>query len=163
MLRRNPHGGPAARKITGAASGDKSADEYAVAIAGSQKTLPTGVLIASELARSAGLAFAIFPMLMFHASQLFIDAWIVQAWHRREVQRLGISDPHWSRNDAPLFDGRLLPPLRTPPHPLIAEQFLAADHNIRGVSIASLTRPPCTRITLTRMLSPMTKDSPTFR
>ena len=48
-------------------------DRRAVAFAGSQKTLPIGVLLAGELGRAAGIPFAVFPMLMYHASQLFID------------------------------------------------------------------------------------------
>lgn len=49
------------------------ADQIAVAFAGSQKTLPVGLLIAETLSRQAGLSFAVFPMLMYHASQLFLD------------------------------------------------------------------------------------------
>ncbi|MGD9855691.1 MAG: bile acid:sodium symporter family protein [Planctomycetaceae bacterium] len=43
-------------------------DRIAVAIAGSQKTLPIGLLVANQFG-----GFALFPMLMYHASQLFID------------------------------------------------------------------------------------------
>ncbi len=48
----------------------------------SQKTLPVGVLIATDptmlgnpnlLGTGLGIPFAVFPMLMYHASQLFID------------------------------------------------------------------------------------------
>jgi len=46
-------------------------DLIAVAFASSQKTLPIGVLLAGMIADSA--PFAVFPMLMFHASQLFVD------------------------------------------------------------------------------------------
>ncbi|MEW4530748.1 bile acid:sodium symporter [Maioricimonas sp. JC845] len=50
-------------------------DRRAIAFAGSQKTLPIGVLLATDpqLFGSSGLPFAVFPMLMFHGSQLFID------------------------------------------------------------------------------------------
>ncbi len=44
------------------------ADRIAIAIAGSQKTLPIGLLVANHFG-----GFALFPMLMYHASQLFID------------------------------------------------------------------------------------------
>lgn len=47
-------------------------DRRACAIAGSQKTLPIGILIS----QATGLPFSLLPMLMFHASQLFIDTWI---------------------------------------------------------------------------------------
>lgn len=52
-------------------AGFSRGDTAAVAFAGSQKTLPIGVLLASDPAFAA--PFAVFPMLMYHASQLFID------------------------------------------------------------------------------------------
>ena len=57
-------------------------DLVAVSFASSQKTLPIGVLIATDmsmfgnpdlLGTGMGVQFAIFPMLMYHASQLFLD------------------------------------------------------------------------------------------
>jgi len=56
-------------------------DRIAASFAGSQKTLPIGVYLATDpevfggAAVAGGIAvpFAVFPMLMFHASQLFID------------------------------------------------------------------------------------------
>lgn len=57
-------------------------DKAAVAFACSQKTLPVGLLLATDvtmfgnpdlLGPGQGIPFAVFPMLMFHASQLFID------------------------------------------------------------------------------------------
>lgn len=56
--------------------GMSRADQIAVAFSGSQKTLPVGLLISEALSRHAGLSFAVFPMLMFHASQLFLDTLI---------------------------------------------------------------------------------------
>ena len=62
--------------------GYSRADRIAIAFAGSQKTLPVGVLIATDAAMlgnpnllgpGQGVPFAVFPMLMYHASQLFID------------------------------------------------------------------------------------------
>jgi sodium/bile acid cotransporter 7 len=47
-------------------------DRIAVTFAASQKTLPIGVAIANIFV-GYGLPFAVFPMLMYHASQLFID------------------------------------------------------------------------------------------
>lgn len=55
------------------ALGIARADQIAVAFAGSQKTLPVGLLISETLSRQLGLSFAVFPMLMYHASQLFLD------------------------------------------------------------------------------------------
>jgi len=58
------------------------ADLIAVVFAGSQKTIPIGLLIATDAAMfgdpnllgpGQGLPFVVFPMLMYHASQLFID------------------------------------------------------------------------------------------
>jgi sodium/bile acid cotransporter 7 len=57
-------------------------DLVAVSFASSQKTLPIGVLIATSetmfgnpnlLAPGVGVPFVVFPMLMYHASQLFLD------------------------------------------------------------------------------------------
>ncbi len=48
-------------------------DRVAIAFAGSQKTLPIGLLVANHFG-----GFALFPMLMYHASQLFIDTWIAE-------------------------------------------------------------------------------------
>ena len=60
-------------------------DQIAVAFAGSQKTLPIGILIASDLAQNhpGTLSFALFPMLMFHATQLFVDTAIAQRFALR--------------------------------------------------------------------------------
>lgn len=44
-------------------------DARACVIAGSQKTLPIGIVLSD----ASGMPFSILPMLMFHASQLFID------------------------------------------------------------------------------------------
>jgi|CXWL01.1.fsa_nt_gi sodium/bile acid cotransporter 7 len=63
--------------------GFRPEDQIAVGLAGSQKTLPTGLLIASELGQSAGMAFALFPMLMYHAAQLLIDTIFVEDYARK--------------------------------------------------------------------------------
>ncbi len=57
-------------------------DIVAVAFAGSQKTLPIAVLLATDetmfgnpdlLGSGRGVPFAVFPILMYHTSQMFID------------------------------------------------------------------------------------------
>ena len=48
------------------------ADRRACVIAGSQKTLPIGILVCD----ATGMPFSLLPMLMYHASQLFIDTWV---------------------------------------------------------------------------------------
>jgi sodium/bile acid cotransporter 7 len=62
--------------------GFQRGDRIAVAFAGSQKTLPIGVLLATDpmmfgnpdlLTTGVGVPFAVFPMLMYHATQLFLD------------------------------------------------------------------------------------------
>jgi sodium/bile acid cotransporter 7 len=55
-----------------------SKDRVAIAFASSQKTLPIGILLATDptMFGGAGVPFAVFPMLMYHASQLFIDTTI---------------------------------------------------------------------------------------
>lgn len=45
------------------------ADARACVMAGSQKTLPIGIVLSD----ASGMPFSILPMLMFHASQMFID------------------------------------------------------------------------------------------
>lgn len=52
--------------------GFDAADQTAVAFAASQKTLPIGVYVAAAVS-TAGAPLAVLPMLMYHASQLFID------------------------------------------------------------------------------------------
>lgn len=61
------------------------ADCIAVAFAASQKTLPIGVLIATD-AQMFGRTFpwAVFPMLIYHAAQLFIDVAIADAFRARQ-------------------------------------------------------------------------------
>ena len=53
------------------------ADRVAIAFASSQKTLPIGLLLATDPSMfgnpEIGIPLAVFPMLMYHASQLFID------------------------------------------------------------------------------------------
>ena len=51
------------------------ADRIAIAFAGSQKTLPIGLLVATHpsMFGDGSVPFALFPVLMYHASQLFID------------------------------------------------------------------------------------------
>ena len=65
------------------AMGEGRAEQIAVAFASSQKTLPIGLLIATDPTMfgnptflETGLPFAMFPMMMYHASQLFIDTFI---------------------------------------------------------------------------------------
>ena len=58
------------------------ADQKAIAFASSQKTLPIGVLLAETFSRAAGVPFVLFPMLMYHASQLFIDTAIADRYAR---------------------------------------------------------------------------------
>jgi sodium/bile acid cotransporter 7 len=55
-------------------------DRIAAAFAASQKTLPIGILIARDpaLLGRLGLPFAVFPMLMYHVTQLVIDTLIVE-------------------------------------------------------------------------------------
>ncbi|VAX39293.1 hypothetical protein MNBD_PLANCTO02-1501 [hydrothermal vent metagenome] len=62
-----------------------NADQRAILFASSQKTLPIGLLIATSasmfgdpnlLGEGKGIPFALFPMLLYHASQLFIDTLI---------------------------------------------------------------------------------------
>lgn len=58
------------------------ADRIAVAFSGSQKTLPIGLLVATDpsMFGDGSMPFALFPMLMYHASQLFLDTAIADRW-----------------------------------------------------------------------------------
>jgi len=60
------------------------ADRRAVVFAGSQKTLPIGLLVAE----ATGMPFSIIPMLLFHGSQLFFDTWIASRLQKRGVSEL---------------------------------------------------------------------------
>lgn len=62
--------------------GLEESDRRACVIAGSQKTLPIGILVS----QATGLPFSLLPMLMFHTSQLFIDTWIADRLKRRKQQ-----------------------------------------------------------------------------
>ncbi|MDA0588846.1 MAG: bile acid:sodium symporter [Planctomycetota bacterium] len=65
----------------GGAFGFERKDRIGATFAGSQKTLPIGVYLATDPSTFGGaeaflgqaVPFAVFPMLMFHASQLFLD------------------------------------------------------------------------------------------
>lgn len=68
------HGAGLALAYCGArAIGLSREDQIAAAFAGSQKTLPIGVMIALLPQIKGPMPFAIIPMLMYHASQLVID------------------------------------------------------------------------------------------
>lgn len=53
-------------------------DVVAAAFSGSQKTLPIGIYIATDLLAGRGLPLAAFPILMFHTSQLLLDTLFVE-------------------------------------------------------------------------------------
>lgn len=60
----------------------------AVALSGSQKTLPIGILMATHpLVASADAPFVTFPLLAFHAGQLLIDAVLADRWAARRQAR----------------------------------------------------------------------------
>ena len=65
-------------------------DRIAAAFAASQKTLPIGILIARDpaLLGRLGLPFAVFPMLMYHVTQLVIDTVIVEFIKPEAVSQL---------------------------------------------------------------------------
>ncbi|MEQ9409600.1 MAG: bile acid:sodium symporter [Fuerstiella sp.] len=54
-------------------------DRRACVFAGSQKTLPIGILVS----QATGLPFSLLPMLMYHVSQLFIDTWVADRLRSR--------------------------------------------------------------------------------
>ncbi len=57
------------------------ADRIAIAIAGSQKTLPVGLMIVtSPELTSAVVPFITFPLVVYHAGQLLLDAVLAERW-----------------------------------------------------------------------------------
>jgi len=78
--------GMAAGWGTGKLMNMELADRKAVIFAASQKTLPIGVLLATDPAifGAAGVPFAIFPMLMYHSTQLVVDTVIAQRLAKME-------------------------------------------------------------------------------
>lgn len=68
-------------------------DRIAIAFAGSQKTLPIGVLLATDPALfgspELGVPFAVFPILMYHTSQLFIDTAVADRMARGAPESIG--------------------------------------------------------------------------
>ncbi len=61
-----------------------TADTIAVAFAGSQKTLPIALLIATQpVVAQADMPLITFPLLAFHAGQLLIDAMLADRWASR--------------------------------------------------------------------------------
>jgi len=60
-------------------------DQIASAISGSQKTLPIAIFVATDASMfgNAGMSSAVFPLLMFHTSQFFIDT-ILADRHREK-------------------------------------------------------------------------------
>ncbi|MFN0055508.1 MAG: bile acid:sodium symporter family protein [Planctomycetales bacterium] len=66
-------------------TGSSPAEAAAVAFAGSQKTLPIGLLISTDPALfGSDYPFAMFPMLLYHTSQLFLDTWVASRLARRK-------------------------------------------------------------------------------
>jgi sodium/bile acid cotransporter 7 len=61
-------------------------DRIATAIAGSQKTLPVSLLIATNPSVVGGdLPFVTFPLLAYHATQLVLDTLVADAWRNRRA------------------------------------------------------------------------------
>lgn len=52
-------------------------DVVAVIFSGSQKTLPIGIYIATDLLAGRNLPFAAFPILIFHVTQLILDTLLI--------------------------------------------------------------------------------------
>jgi len=70
---------------TGSLFGFSETDRRAIVFAGSQKTLPIGLLVAE----ATGMPFSIIPMLLFHGSQLFIDTWLASYLQKRGMTESG--------------------------------------------------------------------------
>jgi len=70
-------------------------DRIAVLFGSSQKTLPIGVLLATDpkFGIAAVCPFAVFPMLMFHATQLFVDTIIAARIAAKEAVSSEAEEP----------------------------------------------------------------------
>lgn len=69
-----------------------AADRIAVVISGSQKTLPIGVLIATDDRMLGSFQWAVCPILIYHALQLFFDTAVADR-HRIRQSQLAQSVP----------------------------------------------------------------------
>ena len=69
------------------------ADTIAVAFAGSQKTLPISLFMATQpVILQADLPLVVFPLLAFHAGQLLLDAMLADHWAQR-MHAQSLPDP----------------------------------------------------------------------
>lgn len=75
-------------------------DRIGVAFAASQKTLPIGILIATD-PHTFGVSFpwAVYPMLVYHAAQLFLDTTIADWFHRQAAPAAIVPPPAESEYD----------------------------------------------------------------
>jgi sodium/bile acid cotransporter 7 len=75
-------------------------DQIAIAFAASQKTLPIGVLIATD-PRTFGTAFpwAVYPILIFHAFQLFLDTAVADRFRRQGEPLAAVPAPPQNEYD----------------------------------------------------------------
>lgn len=90
-------GGFVCNMTLGKSFGFSPRDQIASAISGSQKTLPIAIFVATDASMfgNAGMHSAVFPLLMFHTSQFFIDT-ILADRHREKYGTLedtGINHP----------------------------------------------------------------------
>ncbi len=85
-------------------------EQIACAFAGSQKTLPIGLLIAVSpamfgdpnlLGEGEGVPLAVFPMLMYHASQMFLDTLVATRLRRAKSQGPRSQEPNLRGPNAP--------------------------------------------------------------
>jgi len=70
-------------------------DQVALYFAGSQKTLPIGIYLATDsamfgkpdfLGPEQGLPFVVFPMLLYHTTQLFMDTFVASAIRQKHSE-----------------------------------------------------------------------------
>lgn len=68
-------------------------DRLAAAFSGSQKTLPIGVYLASRMAAQGASGLVIFPVLIYHVAQLFIDSLATEFFRNRTVPESNRESP----------------------------------------------------------------------
>jgi solute carrier family 10 (sodium/bile acid cotransporter), member 7 len=70
------------------------ADESAIVFCGSQKSVVSGIPIASALIAGPALGLFVLPIMMYHAMQLLVCAWLAKRYARRSQSAPGSQDSY---------------------------------------------------------------------
>ena len=77
------------------------ADESAIVFCGSQKSVVSGIPIASALIAGPALGLFVLPIMMYHSMQLLVCAWLAKRYAGRSYSMPGSRDRHqiFTRSD----------------------------------------------------------------